>query len=66
MKSVRSSVRQLIDSPIREHSRKPWEIRERIVELFGDLPRLELFARDYHDGWDVWGNEVDSDIEMEV
>ena len=52
------SVRQIILSRIREHSRKPEEARERIVELFGDIPRIELFARQYADGWDCWGNEV--------
>ena len=41
-----------------EHSRKPDEIRERIVKLCGDLPRIELFARQHEDGWDCWGNEV--------
>ena len=39
------SVRQLCDVRIREHSQKPLEVRGRIVELFGDLPRIELFAR---------------------
>lgn len=57
------SVKQVILSPIREHSRKPDEIRNRIVELFGDLPRVELFCRHPADGWDSIGNEVDgSDI----
>ena len=41
-----------------EHSRKPDTVRKRIVELVGDLPRIELFAREKPDGWDVWGNEV--------
>jgi len=41
------------------HSRKPQIIRDRIVEMFGDLPRIELFARQRTPGWDVWGNEVD-------
>ncbi len=58
------SVRQIIDSRIREHSQKPNEIRSRIVELFGDLPRIELFARQKTPGWDIWGNEVESDIEL--
>ena len=31
----------------------------------GDVPRIELFARQKTPGWDVWGNEVESDIEME-
>lgn len=41
------------------HSQKPDEVRERIVELCGDLPRVELFARKEHDGWDCLGNEID-------
>ena len=51
-------VRQVIMSPRMGHSRKPSEIRERIVALLGDLPRIELFARRRVDGWDAWGNEV--------
>ena len=35
-----------------------------IVELIGDVPRIELFARQTTPGWDVWGNEIQSDIEM--
>lgn len=45
-------------SPIREHSRKPDEVRDRIVELLGDLPRIELFAREAAPGWDCWGKEA--------
>ena len=51
-------VHSVITSPIEEHSKKPAETRDRIVELFGDIPRIELFARQYADGWDCWGNEV--------
>ena len=51
-------VRQVVLSPLREHSRKPDEIRENIVELLGDLPRIELFARQTVKGWDCWGNET--------
>ena len=47
-------------SPRREHSRKPDETRERIVKLMGDLPRIELFARQRAEGWDCWGNEVEA------
>ena len=63
-KRVSKSVRQIIDSPIERHSKKPDETRERIVELMGDLPRIELFARQKTDGWNVWGNEVESDIKL--
>ena len=61
-KRVSKSVRQLIVSPIERHSKKPDETRERIVELLGDVPRIELFAREKTPRWDCWGNEIDSDI----
>ena len=48
----------------RIHSSKPAIIRDRIVQLLGDLPRIELFARRKVEGWDCWGNEVESDIEL--
>jgi len=44
--------------PREKHSKKPDFFRELIVETFGDLPRIELFARRERPGWDVWGNEV--------
>lgn len=40
-----------------KHSRKPAEVRDRIVQLLGDLPRIELFARDRVAGWDGWGDQ---------
>ena len=60
-----AGVHQVIISHIEEHSKKPNEARERIIQLMGDLPRVELFARQKTDGWDVWGNEVDSDIQID-
>lgn len=56
------SIHQLIISPIEAHSKKPNEVQDKIVRLMGDLPRVELFARQATPGWDVWGNEVDSTI----
>jgi len=61
-KRVSKGVRQIIDTPIERHSQKPGVTRDRIVELFGDVPRIELFARERVPGWDAWGNEVDPDI----
>ena len=58
-KRVSKSVSQICDARIMEHSRKPAEIRERIVELCGELPRIELFARDKVKGWDSLGDEID-------
>jgi len=67
-------VLQYIGMPsiTRLHSAKPPIVREKIVQLMGDLPRIELFARrpeptlfgDTMAGWDVWGNEMSSDIEL--
>jgi len=54
------SVREVIVTPLQRHSAKPPEVRERIVELMGDLPRIELFAREKAEGWDVWGDETPS------
>ena len=58
------NIKSLIQSQRRKHSQKPDEVRERIVGLMGDLSRIELFAREKTEGWDVWGNEVESDIEL--
>ena len=58
-KRVSNKVRQLLISPIEQHSKKPDCTRDRIVELYGDLPRLELFARQRAPGWDAIGNEID-------
>lgn len=52
------SVHQVVIEKIRKHSQKPDCVRDRIVDLCGDLPRIELFARNTTPGWDVWGNEV--------
>lgn len=62
LKPVSNKVSSVIISPRRRHSQKPDEVRDKIVELFGDLPRLEMFARTTTPGWDVWGNEVESDV----
>ncbi len=64
---IDKSILQIVISKIKRHSEKPIEIRKRIVALFGDLPRIELFARPPKDrlfedesykGWDLWGDEV--------
>lgn len=44
--------------PAREHSRKPDTVRDLIAKICGDLPKIELFARQQIDGWDCWGDEV--------
>ena len=64
IKRVAKNIKQIVMSPRMEHSAKPPEVRDRIVSLMGNLPRIELFARECHAGWDVWGNEVESDINI--
>lgn len=51
-------VRQYIEAPRREHSRKPDEIYG-LIERLVDGPYLEMFARQRVPGWDSWGDEVD-------
>ena len=51
------TVRNITYSQIQEHSKKPDIVRDKIVQLCGDLPRIELFARTKIHGWDVWGND---------
>ena len=57
-KRKHADVRQVIQAPLREHSRKPDEQYERIERLV-DGPYLEMFARQSWPGWDVWGNQTD-------
>jgi len=64
LKPISNKISSVIISPRREHSRKPDEIREKIIQLFGDLSRIELFARQKTKGWNVWGNEIKSDINL--
>lgn len=73
LKRLSKGVRQVLVSRKGRHSEKPDEIRKRIVALFGDLPRVELFARQVDgdkgsnfQGWDVFGNEVENSIEIPI
>lgn len=55
-------VSSLIVAPRRQHSQKPDEVYSRIETLCGDVPRIELFARQRWNGWDAHGNEIDNSI----
>ena len=65
-KRLDMGVHSIIFTPIESHSKKPAQTRERIIRLMGDLPRVELFARQTTHGWHTWGNEVPSDITIET
>lgn len=60
-KRVSAGVHSVVMTPVEEHSKKPSVVRDRIVALCGDLPRIELFARQSANGWDCWGNEAPED-----
>ncbi|MBN8837148.1 MAG: adenine methyltransferase [Sphingobacteriia bacterium] len=70
LKRISNNVEQVLISKRGQHSVKPPEIRDRIIQIYGDLPRIELFARsrkgffpDYeYEGWDVFGNQVNQSI----
>lgn len=58
---------ELCTERLMKHSKKPDSIRDRIVELCGDVPRIELFARNEAEGWTVLGNEINGkDIRDEI
>ena len=59
-----AGIHQFIISPIEQHSKKPDITRDKIVALMGDIPRIELFARQETAGWDTWGNETKNSIEL--
>jgi site-specific DNA-methyltransferase (adenine-specific) len=64
VKGISHSVHSVVMSELRGHSAKPPEVRDKIVELMGDVPRVELFAREKVVGWDAWGREVENDFEF--
>jgi N6-adenosine-specific RNA methylase IME4 len=57
-KRLDRGIDQVIYAPVREHSRKPDEMYARIERLFGDVPRIELYAREQRPGWSAWGDQV--------
>lgn len=54
---LRKNITQIIQTPILKNYAKPDQVKNKIVELFGDLPRIELFARKRTYGWDAWGDD---------
>ena len=57
-KRMSKRVHSVVETPIEKHSKKPDIVRDRIVQLMGDVPRIELFAREKHPGWICIGNEI--------
>jgi N6-adenosine-specific RNA methylase IME4 len=56
------NVQQLVRSARRKHSMKPDEVREKIVTMFPEQKKIELFAREEFSGWSNWGLDVLEDL----
>ena len=56
-KRINNNISQIIKSIPRKHSQKPDIVRNKIVRLCGDVPRLEMFGRSAMHGWDTFGND---------
>ena len=54
----KNNIPQKVEALRTKHTKKPEQVRKNIEKLFGDVPRIELFAREKHIGWDCWGDEV--------
>jgi N6-adenosine-specific RNA methylase IME4 len=52
-----------IQAPVQDHSHKPQE-QYALIERISAGPYLELFARRHQPGWDAWGNQIDSDVQV--
>ena len=52
-----TNQRDIIESPRREHSRKPDEFYKMVEDLCPNARRIDLFSRTKRDGWEQWGNE---------
>lgn len=59
MKPFETMIDSVIFEPVREHSRKPEIVQDRIDRMYPHVRRLEMFARRARPGWEVWGNQVE-------
>lgn len=64
LKRMNAGICQLQIFPRMEHSAKPSGFRDLLVKLVGDVPRIELFARESTEGWHTWGNECPCDVDL--
>ena len=65
-KALHKNVRAVRHEVVGRHSEKPAAFRGDIVDLCGDVHRIELFAREKVAGWHSWGNEVLCDVELNL
>ena len=63
-KEERGKIHSVFTEQVSRHSKKPQISYDIIERLYPDTNKLEMVARDKRDGWDVWGNEIQNDIEL--
>lgn len=61
-----NNIYQKVVAERTKHSKKPQQVRDNIVKIFPNLPRIELFARQKAEGWDCWGNEVEEETQRKI
>lgn len=63
---MRGKIKTVFSEPSQKHSQKPVIAYDIIENLYPNAKRLELFARRYRNGWDAWGNEIESNINIQL
>lgn len=66
LRGISKVIPQTMLLPRGRHSEKPKEFRDSLVKLFGEVPRIELFARQAAPGWHAWGSDLQPDIDWEI
>ncbi|OMP92729.1 MT-A70 family methyltransferase [Raoultella terrigena] len=64
LERMNAGIKQVVYTPLGAHSEKPWAVRHRLELLYGDVSRVELFARESWPGWDRWGDQCNNSFEM--
>ncbi|MEG8000095.1 DNA methyltransferase, partial [Klebsiella quasipneumoniae subsp. quasipneumoniae] len=64
LERMNAGIKQVVYSQLGAHSEKPWEVRHRLELLYGDVKRVELFARESWAGWDRWGDQCNNSFEI--
>jgi len=59
VKETKGKIKQVHTSPRLKHSEKPPGVRDKIISMMGDRPRIELFSRKVVEGWDSTGFDLD-------
>ena len=61
-----NNIYQKVVEERNKHSKKPQQVRDNIVKIFPNLPRIELFARQKVEGWDCWGNQIEEETQRKI